>query len=165
MRNILIVGLILSAISSCGYLIAKPLSNSYVRKNKASLLPENFFSENHTLVIILDKSNTSYNRKVQKTVSRLYAGDTEFMTLSEYDSKDSSEVLRYSFRYIPPSTYSVHQNASSPGGSNQTIVKGRVFYMYDRETGKRYRCGIHTSFYMRIVEAYFKRLDKWRLEN
>ena len=153
------VGILLFGLGSCGgYIIAKPLANSYVRKHKETLLPEDFFSKDHTLVVVLDKSNTDYNKRVKKKIPKLYAGNIDFMTLAEYDSKDAAEEWKYSFRYVDRGTYSYP-------GHTQSAARGREFYMYDRSTEKKYKCGVYSSFYMRIVEAYFKRLDKWRLES
>jgi hypothetical protein len=149
--------LLLLVLNSCGYLILKPVSNSYIKKHKKELLPESFFEKGNVLVVLLDeeisRADRLYNKKIQAKVSKLYRGKTVFLTLDKY-KKSNNANYRFIFTHTLP-VLDEHSGHVAP----------RKFYLLDTKTQETFICNKKGAFYMRIVESYFKNLEKWRIRN
>lgn len=160
MKKIIILSITTLILASCGLIITKPIANSQIKKNKSKILPPDFFNKEYTLLILLDPETVTgahlYNKKITKKLPKIYHGKYQIITMEEYKKlpNDASQ-----FKYVFTHT---ETTVDDYGPMEKTTT--RRFYLQDIKDGKKYICTSGGSFYMRVFEAYFNNLEKWRLE-
>lgn len=164
MRKIFYLSIAILFLNSCGHLILKNVAKSYLKKHKTEYLPSDFFNDDKCLIVLLDDGSNigerKYNEAVQKKVKKLYHGNYKFLKANELEGYDKDK-----YKYIFAHT-GVEINRTRVDRTHDKVeIDAREFIIINRETEEVKMIKHHSSFYKRIIEAYFKTLEQWRIES
>ncbi len=132
---------------------------------KEGAIPPNFGKDNSTLLCILSGSR-GHDKYIRKHAESHYGGEVDFALKSEITEGKYTNPRKY--RYLLDHDVSLVQHTEYSTSSNRTSSytnKTSGYFIYDRIDRKKYDSGFTSGMYGKILKAYFKNLEKVRLQN
>jgi len=149
---------ILLSFSTSSFAQENKMRSEFSVENNA--IPADFGKEN-TIIIGILKGKKSYDKYLEKALKKFYTGEYVLERSSRLSSKYSDrEKYRYLFDWDYGSSRTTHYSDGM-----QTGITLRRFYILDRLTGDKYKCGAEFIKFYKAMCIYIENLDKVRQSN